>query len=940
MKAFYEKDPLLETKFKYSKEFVKTSLNNDQELINLFNIDHKFSFMSKKRLFEEITEEINAIKRIQRFIKQCFFKIRFDSCFSKRIRRTDIVNLEKLQNIKDIAILEESPLRKKKHVDDKKKMIKQKKKISVDPYKKEVIMIRKFNHIFDGKEPAKIRVYYHIFFHTIIIDIQYKNINRTQQITNPLSVFGMKDFNKSYFIKNFNKIILKRLHYVESEQTVYYIKEDEKNEEKKTKKHDPKPGSSPSKSINKFHMSAAERREMELNAYGQKNKITNLFLQKIEKKIQDEYYSMNLYIDLQDNTLKVKAKKYDDPFQIVEKKIFLPSNASLFIEVEKENNEKVQSIFSHYVKNIKDKIQWGEKSLDNEKMSKEFLKTVTLERFAIKIQNAFRRLKEKKNLSFLKFSVRKLKTFIMRKFYKINGSYTDVTFFLLPNKPIVEVNASNLNSKKRNTKIFRINILKFLEKNNFQMKSKENLIRLIIQLLKSLSIKVVNETIHILASEEMTIEEVESYIESDKEFNKRSRRKSSKLAHLLENDIKVIKRAPEVKLLKETNITHDQKLEIAARLIQNHIRILKIIKQKEYFKMIIQAKTIYLMTIIEKIQGNYILAYFYYIKPHDEILINFANLSQMKKILKSYTIDIPSISQELYKMLIESKTSIEKQRPLYYQKLFHSLLKFLWKRIDVSFLYDKITVSSLDKNLKLVDVSELRKKKKYLDEEEKKNLDKRNLKYITTLQKIYRKNKTKYLFNLFKDRLKKLANEEKKYGKKIKQKIKIFNQIPYYIYVYLKSQQMLTFLAIKKERKISSKISRSYHLDKLKLINTNGIDVVDFLISSLRIYDEQIVFDTENLVKLNEESDENPKEIMIDSPEIKRKFYNLMRISGTEKTLLINPDVLQKDINLGFMKPVEQIKEPEIKIIHQKREEINDNQLCVFNVYYKNMVIY
>lgn len=938
-KLLYEKDPLLETKYKYSKEFIKTSLDNDYNLLRLLPINHK---LNKHSIRREDTEEIEALKHIQRFMRNYFFKNKFLYCLAKKIKRTDITNLDKFFNIKDLAFLEDSPLKKKNKPmeTEKKKVFKNKKKISQDPYKKDIIVIRKLNHVFNNKEPAKLKVFYHIYFHTVIIDIKFKNVNRSQQITNPLSFFGMKDFNKSYFTKNFNEIVLKRLHYVENEQIVYYIKE-ENREPAKNKTNIAKPGNSPSKSIEKFYMSPEKRKEFELRSIGERNHTTSIFLDKIHQKLQDEYFDMQLFVDLEDNALKFKAKKFDDPFQTMEKKIFLPSIAREFLDVEKENVEKVKTIFQHYLKTVKENIKWNEKSLANEKMSAQFKNILRVELSAVKIQNNFRKLKEKKQFELLKFSEKKSKKFIMRKFYKINGNYTDVLFFLLPNRFLIEIKASNLSHKKRNVKLFRLNIKRVVEKsNNLQIKSKENLISLAINVIKALSIKVVNENIHIIPNEDVLIENEETFVESDKEFHKRARKKSSFLALMVENETKLLNKPKISKLLKEynSNVSQEQKSYAAARLIQTHVKIMRLRKLKEFNKLVLNAKTIYLMKIIEKIQGSYILVYFYYLKSCDEILINIANLNKKKSILKSYTIDIPSISQDLHKILLDCKTSIEKQRPKYYQKIFRDLLKFLWKRVEISFLFEKIVVTSLDRNLKLVDVSESKKKKRDVEENEKKNSHKKRLKYITTLQKVFRKNKTKYLFTLFKDRLRKLADEEKKYGKKIKQKIKIFNQIPFYIYVYLKSEEMLTFLAIRKERKNSLKISRSYYLDKLKLINTNGIDVVDFLILHLRVYDDQIIFDTENLVALKEESIENPNEVQIDSPEIKRKFYNLMKISNGGKSLENNSEIFNKDVNLNYLNSANESTKPQFKIIHQKRDGLNDSQLCVFNVFLTNSV--
>ena len=465
---------------------------------------------------------------------------------------------------------------------------------------------------------------------------------------------------------------------------------------------------------------------------------------------------------------------------------------------------------------------------------------------------------------------------------------------------------------------------------------------LALQIIKSMSIKIINDNIHILTNnEDILLEELETIVESDRDYKKRVKRKSSLLAFIIDQESSLLKTA---KIHEKCKNKEEEIRETAARLIQTRFRILKLQKRKELSKYLLNMKTVYLLTIIEKIQGNYILAYFYYLKPLDEIMINFANLNHTKHVLRSYTINIQSISRELYSLLVETKKK-EKQKPAYYQKLFGNLLKFLWKRIDITFLYDKIVANSLDRNIKLNDVSEMKKRNRDMEQEELKNTSKKNLQIIINLQRIFRRNKTRYLFNLIKDCEAKRVDYLKKFGVKIKHKIKIFNEIPYYIYVYLKTEQnlqkvekkLLTFIAVKHDKKVKSEPKiKLYHSDNIRLINTNGMDVVDFLVSNLKIYDDQIVFDTENLVALEKYSSDTIKEINdeeLTSPQIKGNFFSLMKMTKATPSEELSP-IFKKKVNLEeFSKPVIEI-ETIPKIIHQKREDINENQVCVFNVYY------
>lgn len=193
-------------------------------------------------------------------------------------------------------------------------------------------------------------------------------------------------------------------------------------------------------------------------------------------------------------------------------------------------------------------------------------------------------------------------------------------------------------------------------------------------------------------------------------------------------------------------------------------------------------------------------------------------------------------------------------------------------------------------------------------------------------------------FNVLKDGEKKRLDDLKRFGVKIKHKIKIFNEIAYYLYVYLKLEQTLTFVAIRKDKN-PLRITRMYQLDNLKLINTNGMDFVDYLLSNLKIYDEQIVFDTEKLVPLIEDSNFK-KEVIVDNPNIKGNYFDIMKIKSNGIMEEINKSV--KD-GLGVFSPVVlENEEANSRIIHQKRDDINENQICVFNVYFmkKTVIIF
>lgn len=148
------------------------------------------------------------------------------------------------------------------------------------------------------------QIFYHIYFHTVIIDIIFKNFNRKQQIANPLSFFGLTTFNKSYFIKNIDELIIKRLCLVENEQTVYYVKPE--STEKQVKSNPKiKPGSLEAKSIAKFKFSAEERRYKEINDKG--NEGINLFLDRVNQKLQDEYFQVQVHINLEENKLNFQV---------------------------------------------------------------------------------------------------------------------------------------------------------------------------------------------------------------------------------------------------------------------------------------------------------------------------------------------------------------------------------------------------------------------------------------------------------------------------------------------------------------------------------------------------------------------------------------------------------------------------------------------------------
>ena len=565
-----------------------------------------------------------------------------------------------------------------------------------------------------------------------------------------------------------------------------------------------------------------------------------------------------------------------------------------------------------------------------------------IEEAVLRIQKAFRRSIQKKQHGYLKESFNRSKVLVLRKFYKICGSYADVLFFMWLKEPVLEIKATNMSHLKRNVKVFKLDISRYLSKVNVELKSKENMVTLILQIIKLLSIKIVHESLFILTNnEDISIEELDSYMETDREYGNRiRRRRSSLLALFMDKNGNFIRKQTKKETLQNGSKEILQNIrDVAAALIQNRIRIMRMKKVREYNRMVLNAKTIYLLTIIDKVQGNYVLAYFYYLKPFDEILINLANLNQTRKILKSYTIDIPSVSKELFAILQKSKQTIEKQRPVYYQRLFSNLLKLLWKRIEISFVYDKLNARSVDKNLKLKDVSELKKKKKDMEDMEAQTTRETRLKYAIRIQRSYRHNRTKLLFHIIKESEKKRLEEVKKYGIKIKHKIKLFNEIPFFIFVYVKNEQTLYFVAIKKDRRSHLRICRAYHLDNLKLINTNGMDVVDFLLANLKIYDEQIFFDIENLQVLTPDSgNAEGEEANITSPSVKKGILNLFKFSGVDVPVPEVKENVKVDRIEEYFKPVIETPELNPKIIHQRREEISENKMCIFNVYYQKNV--
>lgn len=116
-------------------------------------------YMPKSKITSNYSEEMKSLRKLQRFFKVKLFQKRFQGCFNKRIRRGDVINYEKQFNLKEVGLLEESPLKMKpKEYEEKKNLLRQKKKMAKDPYKKDIIEIRKLKHLFNAKEPAKIKV--------------------------------------------------------------------------------------------------------------------------------------------------------------------------------------------------------------------------------------------------------------------------------------------------------------------------------------------------------------------------------------------------------------------------------------------------------------------------------------------------------------------------------------------------------------------------------------------------------------------------------------------------------------------------------------------------------------------------------------------------------------------------------------------------------------
>lgn len=425
--------------------------------------------------------DVDSIIKIQRCYRTFVVKRNFKFCIDKNIERNNFNDYLKFYSIKEQEIKDYNREEIDSNLDFYFKKNKNKNKKS--PYEKKRILIMKKKHKFNKNIYTQIKVSYDIYFKSIILKIIYSKLQKEQTFASTLESYGIKEFNKTYFKKNFFELVINHLKY--DEEKAKFIYELKKMEEKIVNKDVSKKNFI---HCNAIVMSPEEQRKV-------KNQQGFKLIKTMQQKINETYLKFEFYFDVHTNSLYYDAVKYDDPFNMVRTPFLLPKVAEKFLKEERVNiilskTSKVYQIISHFIEN----------SAFAENKEKAFQENLNFLEKIIRIQRIFRVKFAKSQIEQTKRVVNKSKNLLCRRFFKINDRYVDLMLFFCNQDKFFEIAVKFIEKKRENYKKFKVvhnEMAIFMEdKNNIDLKS------FMKDIFEMISIKLIRNEIFIVSSSE------------------------------------------------------------------------------------------------------------------------------------------------------------------------------------------------------------------------------------------------------------------------------------------------------------------------------------------------------------------------------------------------------------------------------------------------------
>ena len=245
------------------------------------------------------------------------------------------------------------------------------------------------------------------------------------------------------------------------------------------------------------------------------------------------------------------------------------------------------------------------------------------------------------------------------------------------------------------------------------------------------------------------------------------------------------------------------------------------------------------------------------------IYIYFSNITKSKAIVYAISFKIDNISVEISNLVMNKKSPSQE----FLKKKLIPLLQFVWSLTRINFIFDKLLITSSDENINFskekIPIKNKQKMKKILKQEKILDLIFKVIK-IQRLFKIYKKRKLSIeLFEIKKNK----EEIENRLGTLIVKKIWKYGGKYFNLTIHKKKNRFLYFFLINNINK-NEKYKTIYDIENSsELTNFTGTKLIDFLIQSLGLQGNQLVFNPiEECIAMSENSS------MIEIPNFVRNF--------------------------------------------------------------------
>ena len=466
-------DPFLNLKIEQNKE------------LSLIYIENSIKLHDTKGqiIYDHINFDVKGMIKIQRCFRTFVVRRNFKFCIDKNIVRNNVNDYLNLYSIKEQELNEHNREETDSNAEfdlNQKKNVKKKKSL----YEKKKIIIMEQKHKFNKNLHTQIKMSYDIYFKSVILKIVYSKQRKEQTFTNSLESYGIKEFNKTYFKKNFNELVINHLKYDDKNTEFTY---DLKKMEEKIVNKDIASKKNFVHSNDMMIMSSKEKRK-------NRNQQGNFKLLKtIQQKINDTYLKFDFYFDVQTNRIYYDAINFDDPFNIIRTPFILPHAAENFLKEERTNillskTSRIYQIMAHFIEN----------SAFAEDKEKAFQENLNFLEKIMRIQRIFRVRFAKKQIEQTKIVVNKSKSLLCRKFFKINDRYVDLMLLFCNQESYFEINVKFIEIKRENYKKFKVihNDMPIIR----EEKNILDLMRFMKEILEMISIKLIRNEIFIVSS--------------------------------------------------------------------------------------------------------------------------------------------------------------------------------------------------------------------------------------------------------------------------------------------------------------------------------------------------------------------------------------------------------------------------------------------------------